>query len=353
MGMEDPREGPAREAWMRELRARFRELGRNGTLLIRAPRRLPHATLVAVMGAAVSEGVRVTTALERSDGSSAEPWSPPSPLVSGTNAASGGELQTRVFRVRVEHLAEGFRRIGLGAESTNLVMREFHELARTLGFRMEPPNAFFLSYGKGLLMARGTASDLEALERALELLQLQLPAMVELAPWVAVLPRRALNPELTELIQAARGSGLPLRDAVARRVRQILADRGANVAPLPRVTTLDSRQAQVQGELEEGPRLRKWKARLDMIPVRLVDDGRWQIEIIEGSAHIDDPRSPGPAWRVGTTRLIIADGDAVLMVLKRTGPREADDGEDDLIVVAMVSAMEIDPAGNRVRGRNQ
>ena len=161
--------------------------------------------------------------------------------------------------------------------------------------------------------------------------------MVEISAWVAEIPRDNLPPDLRALLKDAGSEGLPLKAQVAAGIRERWGAAGGRVWAMPRVTTLDGRSAEIEigpvPEVKDGPPGGIPKSRLELLAYRLANGASWSVE---AKAAVGE--------RAGAARKSIQDGDSVLLRLEAT--KEA----DGVVTVAIVTAVQIDPAGNRVHG---
>jgi beta-lactamase regulating signal transducer with metallopeptidase domain len=172
---------------------------------------------------------------------SAQPVQDTEPIVTATN--DGPALITRFYRVETNNLARWIER-----QDPDLLLPR--DLLVSAGVKLDQPGrAVFYNDRLGVLMVRATREELEAVEEAVNRLQLtrtDIELHIRFFQLSSNIPPVEL-PATTKSIEGGDGALAIMADAEFRRVLRELENMGGtDLLSAPKVTTLSGRHAQVK-----------------------------------------------------------------------------------------------------------
>jgi beta-lactamase regulating signal transducer with metallopeptidase domain len=284
------------------------------------------------------------------------------------------DLETRVFKVDPNAFAEGLRDMGFTAAGTvtpgstssagqpiattpdppRTAQDTVRAFFRAAGFDINPPNQMFFNDRRGLLMVRASSSELDHVQKAIEVLNVTSPQLTIEAKLVEITQGdvKALGFDwFMGNRLGGQGSPIPavatnltgiLTEPQVRLVLKALEQRdGVKVLATPRVTTLSGRQMQLQidGVLS-----------LDVLPLVSADGYSIQMTVIASLDTADRSATATKLSRISTSAVVWDGQTVVLGGLQKTEPFRSGNapGEARKNVMLLITPTIIDPAGNRV-----
>jgi beta-lactamase regulating signal transducer with metallopeptidase domain/type II secretory pathway component GspD/PulD (secretin) len=209
-------------------------------------------------------------------------------LVATTSEASKRALATRMFKVDARTFAEALTNSpSLAGRSLTEAFRGFLEAA---GVSVAPPNEVYYTQGRGVLMVKASAEELNRIASALEVLN-KAPQQITLDAKFIEAPEAFVKPINWGTIVSGADATNEIRilsDTQAQEFLQALRQTpGVDVMATPRVTTLSGRQAQIQ-QVEIKTVL------TGMDPSAVAAPGRTAADVTNPSPFLSKPVPVGP-----------------------------------------------------------
>jgi type II secretory pathway component GspD/PulD (secretin) len=179
----------------------------------------------------------------------------PEELVVSKKSSETIKLETRVFSVSPATLLEGLKNTsGVPPnpgtiDSIDSIQDSLRALLTAAGVNVQPPNAVFFNHRTGVLMVRATSTELDIVQKALEMLNYRPPQLTIEAKFME-LPTEAVRQLGFDLPPPDLASNTWTRILTAAQTRAVLHAAGqfagVDILSAPRITTLSGRQSQIQ-----------------------------------------------------------------------------------------------------------
>jgi beta-lactamase regulating signal transducer with metallopeptidase domain/type II secretory pathway component GspD/PulD (secretin) len=163
------------------------------------------------------------------------------------------KLETRVFSVSPATLLEGLKNtsgVPPNPGTIDSIQDSIRAVLTAAGVNVHPPNAVFFNHRTGVLMVRATSTELDIVQKALELLNYRPPQITLEARFIQMPTETASELGLDLPPPDNRILNTWTRVLTAAQTRAVLhaAERhaGVDILSVPKITKLSGRQAQIQ-----------------------------------------------------------------------------------------------------------